>query len=244
MTDALAPRALACGITVSKTGKPVVVILIGGSAITMNNWKDEANSILMAWYPGEKGGTAVADVLFGDFNPAGRLPITFPIHESQLPLFYNHKPTGRGNDYNNLTGEPLFPFGYGLSYTSFEYKGLSFNKKVFSGNESIEVSCTVKNTGEYEGDEIVQLYIRDVLASVSRPLLELKDFTRISLKPGEEKKVIFKLEAEKFEMLDKDLNRVIEPGDFRIMIGSSSKDIKLMDFIHLIIIFIQLALKH
>lgn len=216
---------------VATTGKPVAVILVGGSAITMTNWIDEVNSILMAWYPGENGGTAVADILFGDFNPAGRLPITFPIHEAQLPLFYNHKPTGRGDNYNNLTGEPLFPFGYGLSYTSFEYSDMSFNKKEFDKNETVEVSCTIKNSGKYEGDEVVQLYIRDVLASVSRPVIELKDFTRITLKPGEEKEVTFQLNPEKFEMLDKGMNRVIEPGDFRIMLGSSSKEIKLMDFI-------------
>jgi beta-glucosidase len=219
---------------VAKTGKPLAVVLVGGSAITMNNWLDDVNSVLMAWYPGENGGTAVADILFGNFNPAGRLPITFPVHESQLPLFYNHKPTGRGNDYNNLSGEPLFPFGYGLSYTNFEYTDLMFNKKEFNKEETVEVTCTIKNTGEYEGEEVIQLYIRDVLASVSRPVMELKDFTRINLKPGEEKKVSFQLEPENFEMLDKDLKKVIEPGDFRIMIGSSSKEIKLMDFITVI----------
>lgn len=216
---------------VAATGKPTVVLLVGGSAVTMNNWKDRVSSILDVWYPGEDGGDAVAEVLFGKYSPAGRLPITFPVFEGQLPLYYNHKPTGRGDDYTNLTGQPLFPFGFGLSYTSFEYSDLRFDQSTFGPNDSTTVHFKVKNTGKVAGDEVPQLYIRDVLASLARPLIELKGFTRISLNPGEEKEVSFTLSPDNLGMLDKNLNWVVEPGDFRIMIGASSKDIRLRGFV-------------
>ena len=212
---------------VAATGKPTVVVLIGGSAITMNNWMNDVSSILMAWYPGETGGKAVADILFGHENPAGRLPITFPVAEGQCPLYYNHKPTGRGDDYYNLTGQPLFPFGYGLSYSTFEYSQLQLSNNTIKTNGSITVSCQVTNTGKHTGDEVVQLYIRDELASVARPIMELKGFQRISLQPGETKDVLFTLGPKQLSMLNKDLDTVVEPGDFRIMIGASSKDIRL-----------------
>jgi beta-glucosidase len=169
----------------------------------------------------------LAEVLFGEENPAGRLPITFPVHEAQCPLYYNHKPTGRGDDYYNLTGQPLFPFGYGLSYTSFEYSALAFSKNSIGTSETVDVTCVVKNKGKVKGDEVVQLYIRDELASVSRPIMELKGFQRISLNPGEQKQVTFALGPEELTMLNKEMKRVVEPGDFRIMIGASSKDIRL-----------------
>jgi len=212
---------------VAATGKPTVVVLTGGSAITMSNWMNEVDGILMAWYPGENGGNGFADVLFGDANPAGRLPITFPVDEAQCPLYYNHKPTGRGDNYHNLTGQPLFPFGFGLSYTSFEYSDLKFSENTIAPNENVVVTCSVKNTGKVSGEEVVQLYIRDVLASVSRPIKELKGFQRIALKPGEQQTVSFELTPETFTMLNKEMERVVEPGDFRIMIGASSKDIRL-----------------
>jgi len=212
---------------VAATGKPVVVVLVGGSAITMANWKHDVDGILMAWYPGENGGNGLADILYGDANPAARLPITFPVDEAQCPLYYNNKPTGRGDNYHNLTGQPLFPFGFGLSYTTFEYSDLNFSKNNIGKDETIEVSCTVKNTGKVDGDEVVQLYIRDELASVVRPIKELKGFQRISLKSGGQQQVTFKLGPEELSMLDKDLKRIVESGDFRIMIGASSKDIKL-----------------
>jgi len=214
---------------VAATGKPVIVLLSGGSAVTMCNWMDKVSSIVDIWYPGEEGGNAVADVLFGKYNPSGRLTITFPMHEAQLPLVYNHKPTGRGDDYNNLTGQPLFPFGYGLSYTTFEYSDLKFSQKELSPDGTMEVSCKVKNTGKYAGDEVVQLYIRDLIASVSQPIIALKGFRKISLQPGETKEVTFAIAPEQLKMLNKDMNWIIEPGDFRIMIGASSKDIRLMD---------------
>lgn len=212
---------------VAATGKPTVVVLVGGSAITMANWINDVDGIMMSWYAGENGGNGFADVLFGDDNVAGRLPITFPVDEAQCPLYYNNKPTGRGDNYHNLTGQPLFPFGYGLSYTSFEYDDLKFSKNNINANETIQVSCTVKNTGKADGDEVVQMYVRDELSSVSRPIKELKGFERITLKAGETKKVTFNIGYDELSMLDKDLKRLVEAGDFRIMIGASSKDIKL-----------------
>ncbi len=212
---------------VAATGKPTIVVLSGGSAITMSNWMNDVDGIVMAWYPGENGGNGFADVLFGEANPAGRLPITFPVDEAQCPLYYNNKPTGRGDNYHNLTGQPLFPFGFGLSYTSFEYSNLDFSKNRIGTDETVQVSCTVKNTGKVAGDEVVQLYIRDELASVSRPIKELKGFQRITLNSGEEKTLTFVLGPDELSMLNLEMERVVEPGDFRIMIGASSKDIRL-----------------
>ncbi|RZK20982.1 MAG: beta-glucosidase [Pedobacter sp.] len=212
---------------VAKTGKPVVVLLVGGSAITMNNWMDQVPAILNVWYPGEEGGNAIAETLFGDYNPAGRLPITYPVHESQLPLVYNHKPTGRGDDYNNLSGEALFPFGYGLSYTKFEYSDLVLSKKQIKADEKITASFKLKNMGNLAGEEVVQLYIKDMLATVVRPVLELKGFKRISLKPGETQEISFEITPDMLKMLNVEMRTVIEPGDFRIMIGASSKELLL-----------------
>ena len=212
---------------IAATGKPMVVILVGGSAITMNNWLKNVSAILDVWYPGEDGGSAVADVLFGDYNPAGRLPITFPVFEGQLPLVYNHKPTGRGDDYNNLTGQPLFPFGYGLSYTTFEYSDLNLTKNNIAANDSTTLTCKVTNTGKVAGDEVVQLYVHDEFASVARPVTELKGFQRIHLQPGQSQTVSFVINPEMLSMLDLNLKKVVEPGDFRMMIGASCKDIRL-----------------
>jgi len=205
----------------------VVVLLVGGSAVNMQNWIDEVPAILNVWYPGEEGGTAIAETLFGDSNPSGKLPITYPVNEAQLPLVYNHKPTGRGDDYNNLSGEAMFPFGYGLSYTKFSYSDLELQKDKIKSGENLTLKFTLKNEGGIEGEEVVQLYVRDILASVSQPVLALKNFKRVHLKAGEEKQVVFELTPDAFKILNKDLNWVIEPGDFRIMIGSSSKDLQL-----------------
>ena len=207
--------------------KPLAVVLIGGSAVTMSRWLDEVPAVIDAWYPGEEGGRAVADVLFGDYNPAGRLPVTFPVAEGQLPLVYNHKPTGRGDDYCDLTGQPLFPFGYGLSFTTFKYENLRLEPARISAGDTALVRFTLTNTGGREGDEVVQLYIRDELASVARPLTELKGFQRIRLQPGESRELSFALTPELLSMPDENLNTVIEPGDFRITVGASSKDIRL-----------------
>jgi beta-glucosidase len=212
---------------VAATGTETVVILIGGSAVTMTPWIDRVRAVVDAWYPGEQGGGAVADVLFGDASPGGRLPITFPFSEGQLPLSYNHKPTGRGDDYVDLTGMAAFPFGFGLSYTTFEYSGLTIEPAAIDANGTTTVRCTVENTGSRAGDEVVQLYIRDVLASVARPVMELKGFTRVALAPGQSTEVRFTLGPDDLRLLDRDLHWIVEPGAFRIMVGSSSKDIRL-----------------
>lgn len=209
------------------SGKPVVVLIVGGSAVTMENWIDETEAIAMLWYPGEEGGRATADFLFGKVNPGGKLPVTFPMNEAQLPLVYNHQPTGRGNDYNNLSGQPLFPFGFGLSYTQFEYSDIRLDRSLISGNESTSVRFKLKNTGKYDGDEVVQLYIKDILSSIVRPVQELKGFQRIHLKAGEEKEIVFEITPELLEQLNEELKPIIEPGTFRIMIGSSSRDLPL-----------------
>jgi beta-glucosidase len=219
---------------VAATGKPIVVILIGGSAITMTKWIDKVSSVLDAWYPGEEGGHAVADVLFGDYNPSGRLPITFPVFEGQLPLVYNHKPTGRTDDYANLNGQPLFPFGFGLSYSHFQYSNLRLDKKQFSKSDSTKVYCSIKNTSDRDGEEVVQLYVRDLFSSVAQPVKALKGFQRIFLKTGEEKEISFRITPDTLKILDKEMHWVVEPGEFRVMIGNSSKDIRLRDVISVV----------
>ena len=219
---------------VAATGKPVVVILVGGSAVTMNTWIDKIYGIIDVWYPGEEGGHAVADILFGDHNPSGRLPISFPLSEAQLPLVYNHKPTGRGDDYNNLSGLPLFPFGYGLSYTQFAYSDLRFDKKQIHTNESVNVHATITNTGNKPGEEVVQLYIRDLLSSVARPVLELKGFQSIHLNIGESKEVSFTIKPELLQMLNEKMQTVVEPGDFQIMIGASSRELWLKGLLRVV----------
>lgn len=209
------------------TGTPVAVLIVGGSAVTMENWINETEAIAMLWYPGQEGGRAVSDFLFGKVNPGGKLPITFPLNESQLPLVYNHQPTGRGNDYNNLSGQPLFPFGFGLSYTQFTYSEIHLERSEISKNEKTVVHFKLKNTGKRDGDEVAQLYIKDILSSIVRPVQELKGFQRIHLKAGEEKEISFEIAPELLQQLDQDLKPVVEAGEFRIMIGSSSRDLPL-----------------
>jgi beta-glucosidase len=211
---------------VAATGKPTVVVLVGGSAVTMP-WLESVRAVVGAWYPGEAGGAAVANVLFGDYNPAGRLPITFPMAEGQLPLRYNHKPTGRGDDYLDLTGQPLFPFGFGLSYTTFEYSGLVVDPDTLGPSGGATVRFTVQNTGRRAGDEVAQLYLRDVLATVARPVMQLGGFQRVHLAPGESKTVTIDIGRDQLRMLDRDMRWVVEPGVFRVMVGGSSKDIRL-----------------
>lgn len=208
------------------TGVPVVVVLTAGSAVTMP-WLDKVAAVVDAWYPGEEGGDAVADVLFGDANPSGRLPITFPLAEGQLPLVYDHLPTGRGDDYVDLTGQPLFPFGFGLSYTTFEYSGLAIEPAGIRAGEMARVRCRVRNTGSRAGAEVVQLYIHDNLASVARPVEQLAGFARIELQPGEEREVSFALGPEQLQLLDRGMRWTVEPGTFRVMLGGSSRDIRL-----------------
>ncbi|WP_244428565.1 glycoside hydrolase family 3 N-terminal domain-containing protein [Flavobacterium sp. B17] len=212
---------------VSKLNKPVTVVLVGGSAIKTTDWKDKVGAILDVWYPGEEGGNALAKVLFGEENPSGKLPITFPIEEGQLPLSYNHHPTGRGNDYYDLSGEPLYPFGFGLSYTTFEISDLQLNKLQFTANDTIISKVNVKNTGSQAGSEVLQLYVKDLLASVSRPIIELKGFQKIYLKPGESKQVSIEVPVKELQFLDEKMNWIVEKGTYRIFVGNSSKNLPL-----------------
>jgi beta-glucosidase len=212
---------------VAATGKPTVVVLVGGSAITMSRWIDRVDAVIDVWYPGEEGGHATADVLFGASNPSGRLPITFPITEGQLPLYYNHEPTGRGDDYLDLTGQPLFPFGFGLSYTTFAYSDLAISPTEIPASGKATVRCKVRNTGTRAGDEVVQLYIHDVLGSVARPVIQLEGFQRVHLAAGEEREVMFTLGREQLQLFDRNGRWVVEPGSFRVLVGASSKDIRL-----------------
>lgn len=208
------------------TGVPTVIVLINGSPITMQNWIENVPAIVEAWYAGEDGGNAIADVLFGDVNPGGKLPITFPQFVGQCPIYYNMKPSGRGYDYVDMKGKPLFPFGYGLSYTRFEYTNLRIHSKTVSPTGKVEIKVDVRNVGQRSGDEVVQLYLHDVVASVVRPLMELKGFRRISLAAGEMRTVLFTLTAKDLEFLDAKMQSVVEPGEFEVMLGSSSQDIR------------------
>lgn len=212
---------------IAATSKPIIVLLVGGSAITMQKWIDKVNGIMMVWYPGEEGGNAIAELLFGDENPSGRLPITFPQTEGQLPMVYNHKPTGRGDDYHDLSGEPLFPFGYGLSYTQFKYSNLLFTKDTLQGTDTIKVRVDITNTGNKIGDEVVQMYIRDEVSSLATPVLSLKAFSRIQLNPGQTKTVEFDVNASMLSLINETGMRVTEQGFFRIMIGPNSKELVL-----------------
>ncbi len=212
---------------VAATGTPTVVVLVAGSAVTMRGWKDDVPAILDAWYPGEEGGNAVADVLFGRSNPGGRLPVTFPQFVGQVPLYYNHKPTGRGNDYSDMSGKPEFPFGFGLSYTTFAYSDLQCSPTRIAPDGSTTISVLVKNAGDRPGDEVVQLYLHDPVASVTRPVKELKGFRRLHLAPGDSRRVEFTIGPEQFRFLDRSLRPVVEPGTMEVMVGSSSEDVRL-----------------
>ena len=212
---------------VAATGTPVVVILVGGSAVTMSHWLDKVSSILQVWYPGEMGGRAIAQVLAGDFNPAGRLPLTYPRSEGQLPCYYNHLPTGRTDDYRDMTGSPLFPFGYGLSYTTFKYSGDTLTNHLTGNQDEAFLHFNVKNTGVLAGDEVVQLYIRGAVSPWARPVKELKGFTRIHLEPGESKKITFRISRELLSIPGQEMKTVTPPGDYLLMVGSSSTDIRL-----------------
>jgi beta-glucosidase len=212
---------------VAATGVPVVVVLINGAPVVMTGWIDKVAAVLEAWYPGEAGGQAIADVLFGDANPSGKLPVSLPRSMGQLPLFYNYKPTGRIDDYVDLTGKPLFPFGFGMSYTTFAYHGLEITPATARAVQKVTVSLEVENSGAVAGDEVVQLYVHDKLASVVRPIKELKAFQRVSLQPGEARQVSLELDVHQLGLYDAGLDFVVEPGEFDIMVGSSSEDIRL-----------------
>lgn len=202
---------------VAATGKPIVVVLLSGSALAVNWANEHAGAIVQAWYPGQEGGGAIADVLFGDYNPAGRLPVTFYKSVEQLPPFENYSMDGR--TYRFFKGEPLYPFGHGLSYTRFKYSGLSFATPTVSPTQGVTVSATVENAGNREGDEVVQLYVTDLEASVRVPLRSLAGVERVHLKPGEKRVVSFTLQPRQLSVITDDGRTVVEPGEFRVTIG-------------------------
>ena len=205
-------------------GKPVVVYLMNGRPLSINSLSEKAPAIIEGWYMGQETGTAAADIIFGDVNPSGKLTISIPRSAGQLPVFYNHKPSAQFHDYLSEKIEPLYHFGYGLSYTHFSYGNLKIEKKKIKVRESVKVTVEVTNTGKVEGEEIVQLYIRDKVSSVTRAVKELKDFQRVSLKPREKKKVELELTPEKLAFHNVNMKFVVEPGIFEIMAGSSSRD--------------------
>jgi len=209
------------------TGKPLIVVLVGGSAVTMQHWDAEADAILAVWYPGEAGGEAVAQTLFGDANPGGRLPITWPLSTAQLPLVYNHKPGGRGDDYDNLSGEAQFPFGYGLSYTTFAYSNAVLDRAQIKPGEAATLRVTVQNTGARDGDEVVQLYVRPMQSTLAQPVLALRGVQRVHLKRGERRTLAFAIGPQVLATLDRDRRWTVEPGAYRLMVGASSRELPL-----------------
>jgi beta-glucosidase len=217
---------------VHATGTPVVVVLVNGRPLSIRWAAENVPAIVEAWLPGEQGGNAVADVLFGEVNPSGRLPVTVPRHVGQLPVYYNFPPSkegkvrGRGG-YVDMPGSPLWEFGYGLSYTRYEYSDLRIAPDRIPAKAVVRVGMRVKNMGQRAGAEVVQLYLRDVLSSVSRPAKELRGFQKVALQPGEQKEVEFTLGFDDLSLLDQNMKRIVEPGQFQVMIGASSNDIRL-----------------
>jgi beta-glucosidase len=213
---------------VVETGKPVVLLLIQGRPASLNFAAEHVPAILEGWYLGQEGGTAAADVLFGEVNPGGKLPITFSRSAGQLPAYYYHKPSAR-RGYLFSSVEPLFPFGHGLSYTHFEYTNLKVDKEKIAADETTTLSVDVTNTGERPGDEVVQFYVHDLLSEcVTRPVKLLKGFRRISLQPGECKTVEFPVGHEQLEFLNESMQKVVEPGQFELMVGGSSKNVQMI----------------
>ncbi|AKD02293.1 glycoside hydrolase family 3 N-terminal domain-containing protein [Pontibacter korlensis] len=211
---------------VVKTGTPVVVVLIKGRPLNLNWMSENVPAILDAWYPGQEGGNAVADVLFGDYNPAGRLPISVPKHVGQLPVYYNAKRPAK-HDYVETDAQPLYSFGYGLSYSKFAYSNLQVSPSENQGDVQVKVQLQIKNTSSRDGDEVVQLYLRDKVSATVTPAKQLKKFQRVHLKAGEQKTVAFELNAEDMMLLDTKMQWIVEPGDFDVMVGASSDDIRL-----------------
>jgi beta-glucosidase len=223
-----------------KTGIPTILVLINGRPIALGNINEKLDAIIEAWYPGQAGGTAIAEILFGDVNPSGKLTMSFPRETGQIPVYYNHKPSARGvykkpgtlespgRDYVFLDTEPLYKFGHGLSYTTFEYSELRVHKKEIPNKEDIIISVNVKNTGKREGKEVVQLYINDVVSSVTTPVKELKGFKKINLKPDEETTVTFILPQLDLAIFDENMKEAVEPGEFEIMIANLKSTFRIL----------------
>ncbi|MDH3492729.1 MAG: glycoside hydrolase family 3 C-terminal domain-containing protein [Acidobacteriota bacterium] len=209
---------------IQATGKPVVAVLTNSGPLAINYVAENVPAILEGFYLGEEGGTAAADVIFGDYNPGGKLPVSFPKSVGQLPIFYNRKPTSR-RGYLFSTTDPLYAFGHGLSYTTFSFSNLELSSGKVTKDGSLTVSVGVKNTGTRAGDEVAQLYIRDEVSSVTRPVKELRDFERVTLDPGETKKVTFRITPDKLSFYNREMKRVVEPGFFKIQVGGNSVDV-------------------
>lgn len=229
---------------IQATGKPVVVLINAGRPLIFNWTADQVPAILYTWWLGSEAGNAIADVLFGDYNPSGKLPMSFPREEGQIPIYYNHFNTGRPapnetatnyvSAYIDLKNSPKFPFGYGLSYTTFNYSDLQLSKKVMKKNETITVSFTLTNTGKFDGEEVVQLYLKDQVGSVVRPVKELRDFQKVFLKAGASQKITFTVDKEKLAFYNAKLEWTPEPGAFEVQLGASSADIRLKDSFELV----------
>ncbi len=218
------------------TGKPLVVVVMSGRPLALGWEAQNATALLQAWFGGHEGGPALADVLFGAYNPAGKLTMTFPVNVGQVPIYYNHKTTGRpqpGKDFQKFTSnyldvsnDPLFPFGYGLSYTTFDYGDIRLSSQTMTAGQTIRASVTVRNTGSYDGEEVVQLYIYDKVSSTTQPVKKLKGFQKIMLRKGESREVTFTITAEQLKFWNNDLKWVSEPGEFIVYIGTSSAQVK------------------
>jgi beta-glucosidase len=225
-----------------KLGKPIVLVLLNGRPLTLTWENENIDAILEAWWPGTRGGDAIAQTLFGANNPNGKLPISFPRNVGQLPLYYNHKNTGRPylgptdpeqkykSQYIDVVNSPLYSFGYGLSYTTFEYSNMKISSDKIKFGEKLKVSVDVKNTGNYDGQEVVQLYIRDLVGSVTRPVKELKGFEKITLKKGETKTVSFEISSEDLKFYNINMENIAEAGSFEVFVGGNSDTDKKANF--------------
>ncbi len=220
-----------------KTGKPVVLVLFTGRPLSLTWENDHVPAILNVWFGGTEAGYAIADVLFGDVNPSGKLTMTFPQNVGQVPMAYNHKNTGRPladgkwfqkfrSNYLDVSNDPVYPFGYGLSYSNFSYSDIALSNNSLKGNQTLTASVTVTNNSAVDGKEVVQLYIRDVVGSVTRPVKELKGFQKVFIKAGESKKVSFSITTADLKFYNYDLKYDWEPGEFQIMLGGNSRDVK------------------
>ncbi len=224
----------------AKTGKPIVLVLINGRPLTIVNESKQATAILEAWAPGTEAGNAIADVLLGKYNPSGKITATFPRSVGQIPIYYNHKNTGRPYDgtgfpkfksnYLDESNEPLYPFGFGLSYTSFAYSPVKLSKTALKGQEKLIASVTIQNTGKFAGEEVVQMYISDPVASVARSVKDLKGFQKLALQPGEAKEVKFEISTEELSFFNSDLKKIWEPGKFLVHIGTNSSQVESASF--------------
>jgi beta-glucosidase len=223
--------------SLAATGKPVILVLFTGRPLILTWEEENIPAILNVWFPGSEAGTSIAGILFGDVNPSGKLTTTFPRNTGQIPIHYNHKNTGRPHgefesyarfrsNYIDVINAPLYPFGYGLSYTRFDYGDITLSAPEMTMNGKVTAKVTVTNSGPRDGKEIIQLYIHDVYSTSTRPVKELKAFRKIFLKAGESREVSFELTAEDLKYYNHDLNYVCEPGDFEIMIGPNSRDVK------------------